>query len=99
MTVITWAIRNLLRKWALFGSVGKNFVFLYMIYIYILYEVNLFEHKNTAKKNAETLSLSFCLSDTAFYFHLQVKTTQLGPIDRASPHLRTSIDWAQLSRF
>jgi hypothetical protein len=37
---------------------------------------------------------------TGFCPHLQVKPTQLGPIDRASPYLWTScIDWAKLNRF
>jgi hypothetical protein len=39
------------------------------------------------------------VSETGFCLRLQVKPTQLSPIDRVSPYLRTSIDWAQLSRF
>jgi hypothetical protein len=46
------------------------------------------------------------VSETGFCLRLQVKPTQLGPIDGAIPYLRrqghigtSSIDWAQLSRF
>jgi hypothetical protein len=39
------------------------------------------------------------VSETGFCLRLQVKPTQLGPIDRASPYLRTSIDWARMKRF
>jgi hypothetical protein len=40
------------------------------------------------------------VSKTAFCLRLRVKYTQLGPIDRASPYLRSSsIDWANPSRF
>jgi hypothetical protein len=31
------------------------------------------------------------VSETRFCLHLQVKPTQLGPIDRASPYLRTPV--------
>jgi hypothetical protein len=44
------------------------------------------------------------VSETGFRFRLQVKPTQLGPIDRASLYLHTKIetsfiDWTQLNRF
>jgi hypothetical protein len=39
------------------------------------------------------------VSETGFCLRLQVKYTKLGPIDRASPYLPSSIDWAQLSRY
>jgi hypothetical protein len=43
------------------------------------------------------------VSETGFCLRPQVKPTQLDPIDRASPYLRTfffsSIYWIQLSRF
>jgi hypothetical protein len=41
------------------------------------------------------------VSETGFYLRPQVKPTQLGPIDRASPHLRTPVSlprWHILNR-
>jgi hypothetical protein len=38
------------------------------------------------------------VSKTGFCLRLQLEPSHLGPIDRASPYLR-SIDWAKLSRF
>jgi hypothetical protein len=48
------------------------------------------------------------VSETGFCLRLQVKPTQLGPINKVSPYLSlslgpeigtSSIDWTQLSRF
>jgi hypothetical protein len=43
------------------------------------------------------------VSETGFCLRLQVKPTQLGQIDRASPYLQTvgssCFEWAQLSRY
>jgi hypothetical protein len=37
------------------------------------------------------------VSDTGFYHRLLVEPTQLGPIDRASPYLRTPVKVYKLS--
>jgi hypothetical protein len=53
-------------------------------------------------KNCPVYFSKHNISETGFCLSLQVKPTQLGPIDRTSPYLcsgSSSIDWAQLSRF
>jgi hypothetical protein len=55
-------------------------------------------HRLVVSKNRPVYFSKHNVLETEFCLRLQVKPTQLSPIDRASPYLRTG-DRAQLSRF
>jgi hypothetical protein len=57
-----------------------------------LYKYYVFGHYPSSCLSLKCLfSVSKHVSETGFCFRIQVKPTQLGPIDRASPYLRTPV--------
>jgi hypothetical protein len=60
-------------------SIGTNIMFLDISIVLSLF------------KNSPVYFSKYNVSATGFYLRLQVKPTQLGPIDRASPYLRNPV--------